>query len=222
VPLDRTRAEAYQRFVADEGDGLVAYATWCALAEEYGLPASAWPEELRDPHGDGVARWSMYLSVGVLTILAVIGGGFQFAGVWTTISDWLEPVAKPLVEASNTQEAVASVCAVVVGLAGIAVAWWIYSARRAEAPRPAAVLEHKFYFDELYDGLFYWPTVALAKALYWVVEEPLVNGSIRGVADAARWASSRTRALQTGLVRSYVLALAAGVTVLVLVFVVVR
>jgi NADH-quinone oxidoreductase subunit L len=164
----------------------------------------------------------MYLTVGVLTILAAIGGGFQFAGVWTSISDWLEPVATPLVEASNTQEAIASVAAVVVGLAGIAVAWWIYSARRAHAPRPLAVLERKFYFDELYDGLFYWPTVALAKFLYWAVEGPLVSGSIRGVTDAARWAGSRTRALQTGFVRSYVLALAAGVTILILVFVAVR
>src|SRR5262249_36738295 len=142
-------------------------------------------------HGDGVARWSMYLTVGVLTILAVIGGGFQFATVWTTISDWLEPVAKPLVEASDTQEAVASAAAVVVGAAGIFVAWWIYSAHRARAPRPAAILEHKFYFDELYDGLFYWPTVALAKALYWLVEGPLVGGSIRGVTDAARWGAGR-------------------------------
>jgi NADH-quinone oxidoreductase subunit L len=187
-----------------------------------GEPSPYVQEHPPHAHGDGVARWSMYLSVGVLTILAVIGGGFQFAGVWTTISDWLEPVAKPLVEASNTQEAIASIAAVAVGLAGIAVAWWIYSARRAHAPQPAAVLERKFYFDELYDGLFYWPTVALAKVLYWAVEGPLVNGSIRGVTDAARWAGSRTRALQTGLVRSYVLALAAGVTVLVLVFVAVR
>ena len=84
------------------------------------------------------------------------------------------------------------------------------------------MLERKFYFDELYDGLFYWPTVAFAKTLDWVVEGPLVSGSIRGVSDAARWAGSRTRALQTGLVRSYALALAAGVTVLILVFVAVR
>jgi NADH-quinone oxidoreductase subunit L len=173
-------------------------------------------------HGDGVARWSMYLTVGVLTVLAVIGGGFQFAGVWTTISDWLAPVAQPLVEASNTQEAVASISAVAVGAAGIGLAWWIYSAHRAHAPRPSPILEHKFYFDELYDALFYWPTVALSKALYWVVEVPLVNGSIANIASLARWSASRVRSLQTGLVRSYALALAAGVTVLVLVFVAVR
>jgi NADH-quinone oxidoreductase subunit L len=187
-----------------------------------GEPSPYVQEHPPHAHGDRVARWSMYLTVGVLTILAAIGGGFQFAGVWTTISDWLEPVARPLVEASNTQEAIASVAAVAVGAAGIFLAWWIYSARRVTAPRPAAILERKFYFDELYDGLFYWPTVALAKGLYWVVEGPLVGGSIRGVTDAARWSAGRARSLQTGLVRSYAFALAAGVTVLALVFVAVR
>jgi NADH-quinone oxidoreductase subunit L len=187
-----------------------------------GEPSPYVQEHPPHAHGDGVARWSMYLTVGVLTVLAAIGGGFQFAGVWTTISDWLEPVAPPLVEASNTQEAIASVAAVAVGGAGIFLAWWIYGAHRARAPRPSPVLEHKFYFDELYDALFYWPTVALAKGLYWVVEVPLVNGSISGITSLARWSGSRVRSLQTGLVRSYAFALAAGVTVLVLVFVAVR
>jgi NADH-quinone oxidoreductase subunit L len=187
-----------------------------------GEPSPYVQEHPPHAHGDGVARWSMYLTVGVLTVLAAIGGGFQFAGVWTTISDWLEPVAPPLVEASNTQEAIASVAAVAVGGAGIFVAWWIYGAHRARAPKPSPVLEHKFYFDELYDALFYWPTVALAKGLYWVVEVPLVNGSISAITSLARWSGSRVRSLQTGLVRSYAFALAAGVTVLVLVFVAVR
>ena len=57
VPLTGARADAYRRFLADEGDGLVAYATWCALAERYGLPATAWPSELQDAHDDAVARW---------------------------------------------------------------------------------------------------------------------------------------------------------------------
>jgi NADH-quinone oxidoreductase subunit L len=173
-------------------------------------------------HGDRVARWSMYLTVGALTVLAAVGGWLQFAGVWTPVTDWLRPVAAPLVDASNTKEAIASVIAVVLGVAGIAVAWWIYGARRVPAPRAWTLLERKFWFDELYAGLFYWPAVASSKLFYWVVEGPLVGGSIRGVTRLARWSGSETRRLQTGLVRSYVLGLAAGVAVLVLVFVAVR
>jgi NADH-quinone oxidoreductase subunit L len=173
-------------------------------------------------HGDAVVQWSMYVPVAVLTVLAAFGGWFQFANVWTPITDWLDPVARPLVEASSGQEALASALAVGLGAAGIGAAWWIYSARRAPAPKPSRLLEHKFYFDELYAGVFYWPTVALAKLLYWVVEGPLVNGSIRDVARVTRWAGSRTRELQSGLVRAYVLALAAGVAALIVVFVAVK
>ena len=84
------------------------------------------------------------------------------------------------------------------------------------------MLEHKFYFDELYNGLLYWPVVALSRALYWVVEGPLVGGSIAGVTELARFGGRRTRELQTGLVRLYALALAGGVAVLIVVFVVVK
>ena len=57
VPLTGDRAEAYRRFLAEGGEGLVAFATWCALAEAFGLPADRWPSELRDPHDEAVARW---------------------------------------------------------------------------------------------------------------------------------------------------------------------
>jgi NADH-quinone oxidoreductase subunit L len=173
-------------------------------------------------HGDRVARWSMGLSVAALTVLAAVGGWLQFAGVWTPVSDFLEPVARPLVEASGAKEAIASLLAVALGAAGIGVAWWIYSARRAKAPKPSRVLEHKFYFDELYNVLLYWPAVGLAHALYAVVEGPLVGGSITAVSGLARRSGARVRDLQTGLVRTYAFALAAGLAVLVLVFVVVK
>ena len=84
------------------------------------------------------------------------------------------------------------------------------------------MLEHKFYFDELYNGLFYWPTVAFSKILYWTIEGPVVNGSIVGVAGATRRTGGWFRLLQTGFVRVYVFALAAGLAVLVLVFITVR
>jgi NADH-quinone oxidoreductase subunit L len=165
---------------------------------------------------------SLAVPVGVLTVLAAFGGWLQFAGIWTPVSDWLEPVAPALVDASSLQEAASSVIAVALGLAGIGAAWWIYAARRAEAPASPPVLEHKFYFDELYDALFYRPAVFLAKALFKWVERPLIFGSVREIAAAFRELGLDTRALQTGLVRTYVLAIAGSLAVATLVFVVVR
>jgi NADH-quinone oxidoreductase subunit L len=172
-----------------------------------------------------VAGLSMGTTVGILAVLAAIGGWIQFGGVWTPISDWLDPVAPALVEASGWQEATSSIVGVVAGTMGIGIAWLIYSRRSVPVPRIATaqtVLEHKFYFDELYDAVFYRPAVALARGFAWFIEAPLILGSVGGIASAVRKLGGETSRVQTGLVRSYALAIAAGVTVMAIVFVAVR
>jgi NADH-quinone oxidoreductase subunit L len=112
-----------------------------------------------------------------------------------------------------------------LGGLGIFVAWWIYSARRAEVPRyelGQRVLEHKLYFDELYDALFYRPGAWVAHAAIRFVEGPLIAGSIRGVTEGTRLIAVRVTAAQTGLLRTYALALGGGAAILTLVFLAVR
>ena len=193
----------------------------------WGEPSAFVREHLMmDSHGHaGEGPLSMTLTVGVLAVLAAIGGFLQFAGVWTPVSNWLEPVARPLVEASGTQEALSSVLAVLLGLAGIGVAWLIYAERRVQAPRYApvqALLEHKFYFDELYDRVFYRPAVLLATWLFRLVERPLVLGSLNELIRGVRELGLGTGRLQTGLVRLYALSIAASLAVVTVVFLVVR
>jgi len=193
----------------------------------WGEPSAFVREHLiKDSHAHaGEGPLSMTLTVGVLAVLAAIGGFLQFAGVWTPVSNWLEPVARPLVEASGTQEAVSTVLAVLLGLAGIAVAWLIYASRTVQAPRFApvqALLEHKFYFDELYDLVFYRPAVLLAGGLLRLVERPLVLGSVNELVRAVRELGLGTGRLQTGLVRTYALSIAASLAVVTVVFLAVR
>jgi NADH-quinone oxidoreductase subunit L len=167
---------------------------------------------------------SMGGTVAVLTVLATFGGWIQFAPFWTPISEWLDPVTPALVDASGTQELISSICGVAAGALGIWIAWLIYSRRSVEVPRYApaqALLEHKFYFDELYNAVFYKPAVVTAHGLAWLVEAPLL-GSVAQVATAFRNLGRDTSRLQTGLVRVYVLAIAAGVAVMAVVFVAVR
>jgi NADH-quinone oxidoreductase subunit L len=168
---------------------------------------------------------SMTSTVGVLAVLSTIAGFLQFADVWTPIATWLDPVARPLVEASGTQEAVSSILAVLLGAGGIAVAWMLYGARTATVPRIAwaqSLFEHKFYFDEAYDFAFYRPAVFLANGLGRWVERPLVFGSVRELVQGVGLLGRDTSRLQTGLVRTYVLAIAASLAVLTVVFVAVR
>jgi NADH-quinone oxidoreductase subunit L len=208
--------------VAVGGAFLTGLYTFRMLFVAFGGEQSAYVQE-HPAHGEhGLVKWSMGLTVGVLTVLAAFGGWLQFGNEWKPLTHWLDPVAKPLVEATSSQEAVASVLAVAMGVIGIGIAWWIYSAHRAKAPKAWAVLEHKFYFDEAYDLLFYWPAVGLSRALSWLIEGPLVAGSITETAGFFRRAGGRVRSLQTGLVRTYAFGVAAGLAVLAVVFIAVK
>jgi NADH-quinone oxidoreductase subunit L len=114
------------------------------------------------------------------------------------------------------------VLAVGLALIGMYVAWTLYGARSRPVPSNAALqdtLEHKFWFDELYDIIFYKPAVLLTRGLRRGVEEPLIGGSISGVTIGARETAGAVGEAQTGYLRSYALAIALGVAILVVVFV---
>ena len=49
LPRSIARARAFEVYCGEQGQGLVDFATWCALAQEHGLPWGAWPRELHDP-----------------------------------------------------------------------------------------------------------------------------------------------------------------------------
>jgi NADH-quinone oxidoreductase subunit L len=177
------------------------------------------------PHeARGVVRWSMGLTVGVLAVLSVIGGFLQveYLSAWVPISNWLEPVSPTLIEVKDWQTGTASGVAVALGALGILTAWLLYSKRVVPVPRPWALFREKFYFDWLYDTIFYRPAVTFVRVLYALVEGPLVAGSISGVAAGFRDLGGWARSAQTGFVRTYVLAIAASLAVLTLVFIVVR
>jgi NADH-quinone oxidoreductase subunit L len=166
---------------------------------------------------------ALVVPVGILAVLALAGGWLQFAPLWHPLTDWLERGGVvPLVDPTSWDEGISSALAFALGLSGIGVAWLLYGARRVAVPRaPAlqALLEHKFYFDELYDYAFYRPAVLLAVMLRRLVEEPFITGSVVELADTTRGVARRTSRLETGILRLYALAIAAGVAVLALVFI---
>jgi NADH-quinone oxidoreductase subunit L len=186
-----------------------------------GEPSPFVQEHLHRPDRSEPWLW-MGAAVAVLSVLSVIGGWVQIPGVTDGVTNFLAPTVESVVEASGSQEFLASLLAVTLGVAGIAVAWATFSARELRVPEWRAartVLEHKFYFDELYDWLFYRPSVLLAVTLRDWIERPLVLGSISEIGAVARKASNELREVQTGLVRTYALAIAGSVTVLAFVFV---
>ena len=163
-------------------------------------------------------RWP----VAILAVLSVVGGLLQFAPLWHPLSTWLDPVDRPLVEPTSTQEWLTSGLAMAVGLLGIAVAWAIYAAKRQKAPRALRLFEKKFYWDELYDLVWYRAGDGVARGLHAIVERPLIAGSLAAVTSGVGLGSRELGRAQNGLVRSYALALASGLAVLAVVFLVAR
>jgi NADH-quinone oxidoreductase subunit L len=188
---------------------------------------SAFVREHHHAHEGHEGPKTMLLPVGVLAVLAVIGGWIQFAPVWTPLTAWLEPAARTLgvAEPTSWQEGLSSGLAVALGLAGIAVAYLVYGSRQVAVPRLRALqraLEHKLYFDEAYDAVFYRPGVALAALLRRGVEEPVVLAAGTDIGETAFDAGRLVRRLQTGLLRTYVLFLGTGMAVVAIVFLVAR
>jgi NADH-quinone oxidoreductase subunit L len=169
---------------------------------------------------------AMFWPVAVLTVLATVGGLVQIPGVWHAVDDWLHPVAESIEEAGGVTALFSALAALGLSLAGVAVAVWgrpsaVPTQARGRFPWAARALEQKLYFDDAYQAAFYEPSARTAVAVTRFVEEPLVLRSLRGLGDGVRVVGSRVGAAQTGLVRSYALALAGGLALLAVVFLVV-
>jgi NADH-quinone oxidoreductase subunit L len=186
-----------------------------------GEPSAFAREHFHKHHGKE-GPISMLWTVAVLAVLAVIGGWLQFAPLWTPLTTWLEPVAAPTVEPTDAQEWITSVVGVAVGLTGIAIAWAMYSAKRIKVPKPVTLFEKKFYWDELYDAVFYRGAELVTQAFYSLIEKPLIAGSLTAVSAFFGLGSRDLSHVQNGLVRSYALALTGSVAVLAVVFLVAR
>ena len=171
----------------------------------------------------------MLVPVGILAVLATVGGWIQSPPLWDPLTDWLAPVAPTLAVAEPTLDA---------GDRHV-------GRRRARSASPASrsrgrstpssgsrsrscravqrVLEHKFYFDEAYDRIFYAPAVALADVPARASSRsPSMLQAGTDLGETTLDAGGLVRRLQTGLLRTYVFFLAAGAAVLVLAFLIAK
>ena len=179
-------------------------------------------EHAHEGHGEGPR--SMTIPVGVLTVLATIGGLVVIPGVWEPFLHWIDETAEPLVEATVAEDYGTSAIAVTLALIGFYLARRAFEKGRQFVTNPSIwrVLEHKLYFDEAYDALFYAPAAALSVALRRNVEEPVVERSLDEIGSGTLQVGGEVGRVQSGLLRTYAVAVAFSVVVLVIVFVAVR
>jgi NADH-quinone oxidoreductase subunit L len=173
----------------------------------------------------------MKVAMGVLAVLATIGGVVQIPDVTNYLHDFLEPTFHDsryyeTLEPSNALTILGMAGGAVLGIAGIALAYqlWIRSPDRPAAVRARlagvhSFFVHKWYFDELIDTLIVRPVAWFGRFSRNVFERVVVQGLfVGGASGAVRAGSAAVRAAQSGFLRYYAALLALGVTVLGLYF----
>ena len=156
----------------------------------------------------------MTLPLVVLAGLAMVGGGLNLPFTKGThlLERWLEPVLegneRVVDVATGTKVALAGV-AVLVGLAGIALAYRVYYLHKREPIEPE-ILADGWRFDSTIAALAGGPGREAFEATA-SFDRRVIDGAVNGIATLVRGSGTGLRKVQNGFVRSYALAVAVGV-----------
>lgn len=157
------------------------------------------------------------IASGWVGVPPILGGGEHFG-------EFLAPVVgHPKGEGTHSEEAMTMTLSVIVGLAGIAFAAFMYL-RKTDLPKrlgrtfawPYKVLWNKYYVDELYDLIIVRPAVWTAKnVIVAVTDGKIIEGVVNGVPALIGRFSSAIRNIQTGMVHQYAAVMALGAFVVI-------
>jgi NADH-quinone oxidoreductase subunit L len=181
-------------------------------------------------HAVAERSWPMKFAMAPLAVLALVAGVVGIPGVTDTLEHFLEPTFESSIYAedkpTDSAEWVGLAAGGIIAVASIYVAYVLYMRRRGVTlqlrdryRRVHDFLEHKWYFDELYDAVFVRPMWSVGSFGRRVIETDFVQGFIVGGATGiVRAGSSVARAIQTGYLRAYALLLLFGAALVVLYF----
>ncbi|WP_158747347.1 NADH-quinone oxidoreductase subunit L [Acidisphaera sp. L21] len=117
----------------------------------------------------------------------------------------------------------------ITGVLGIALAYVMYMLVPSLPGRLASTFQpiyqfllHKWYFDELYDFLFVRPIQRLARVLWHVGDEKLIDGMPNSAAALAAGGSAQVVKIQTGSIAVYAFTMLIGLVVLISIFLLFR
>ncbi|MDD2876739.1 MAG: NADH-quinone oxidoreductase subunit L [Acidiphilium sp.] len=116
-----------------------------------------------------------------------------------------------------------------LAVGGIGVAYWFYEVAPATPARLARALPglydfvlNKWYFDELYDAIFVRPALRLARLIWRVGDDEVIDGVPSGLARLTVDAAGQASRLQSGSIAVYGFVMLIGLMVLVSVFLLAR
>ena len=159
-----------------------------------------------------------------ITIPLLILAVFSILTGYLGIPSFLEPVFQTQHEGSAQHGAaglVIMIVATLMGLSGIAAAYYVYVLNPRLPDRFAQQWKslyegslNKWYVDEAYDRAFVRPTFRAASELWQRVDVAVIDGAVNGVARGVAWGGWLLRLIQSGQTQHYALGMAVGAVVL--------
>jgi NADH-quinone oxidoreductase subunit L len=202
--------------------GLTAFYTFRAYFLTF------WGELRVPPEAGEHAHESPPVMLVPLRVLALgaVGLGIVIEPFTHWLSDFLDKKWAPFVFSPRLEEVgehghnwVLMACSTLVGLAGIAVAWWMYVREPGIAGRLVRGIQglyqlslNKLYVDELYDIFLVRPLAGLA-GFFRIFDQYVIDGIVDLVGHVPRFIGALLRPIQNGLVQFYALAMMLGLTV---------
>jgi NADH-quinone oxidoreductase subunit L len=209
-----------------------AFYSWRLLIMTFHGKSRAEPHVQEHVHE---SAWVMLLPLCVLSAGAIVAGfllhnlvlGADWAAYWHN-SLVIAPDNHVMEQMEGVPAAVRYL-PLLVGLAGIAMAYWFYMlnpllpARLAARFRPIyLLLLNKYYFDEIYDVLFVRAAFRLARLLWHTGDETIIDGVPNGLAAMTVDGSNGAVKMQSGSIAVYAFVMLIGLVVLVGVFLIWR
>jgi NADH-quinone oxidoreductase subunit L len=172
---------------------------------------------------------TMLIPLFVLAVGAVFSGmvGYEYFVGHHREHFWGEAIkvlaANDTIEAAHHLPGWVGLLPTIVGVIGIAAAWFAYIQNPGLPGQIAATFApiyrfffNKWYFDELYDRIFVKPALAIGRILWKRGDGTLIDGlGPDGVASSVAATSRRSVLLQTGYVYHYAFAMLIGVVAIV-------
>ena len=174
----------------------------------WGKPSPQRPVE--HPHGPPLV---MMVPVSILAILATVGGLIQTQALGfgpSAVADFLDKVVTPKRWEGGGAEVAVTFVTMILAAALFAGAlrmrpWSAY------VPWAQRLLEHKYYFDEIYDAIFVRPLDRVAGFALRDIERPVIDAAVVDTGQLTRWTAGELSLTQSGYFRNYVLYFVVGV-----------
>jgi NADH-quinone oxidoreductase subunit L len=144
----------------------------------------------------------MWVPLAVLAALSVLGGRLF------NVPQILAPIF-PIAELGH--DILLEIIGSAAGLAGIAIAWFVYIAQPGLAGRIAEkfgalyqLIYNKYFVDEFYDATVVKPVIEGSRTLLWRgFDVAVIDGAVNGVGALSRNIGLALRRVQSGNIRSY-------------------